>query len=162
MGTIVLIDTSVFLNILDVPGFNQDREYVFTSFERYIDQGSHFLLPMATIWETGNHIARIPSGAQRRRFAESLLDQIKLAFDGEAPFRATYFPDRQEFFDWLGNFPDFAMRNKSECKPNEGISLCDMSIIKEWERTVAQNASRTVLIWSLDIDLASYFSEARI
>lgn len=162
MSSIVLIDTSIFLNILNVPGFNQDRKEVFSSFERYIEQGSHFLLPMATIWETGNHISRIASGAQRRRFAELLLDQIKLAFDGEAPFKATYFPDRREFLNWLGSFPDFAMRSKSEFKQNEGISLCDMSIIKEWERAVAQNASRTVLIWSLDIDLACYHSEARI
>lgn len=162
MGAIVLIDTSIFLNILDVPGCNQNRDQVFSTFRLYIHQGSHFLLPMATIWETGNHISRIASGAQRRRFAGKLQDQVRLAFDGQAPFRATYFPDRREFFLWLESFPDFAMRNKSVDKPNEGVSLSDMTIIKEWERAVAQNASRDVLIWSLDVDLSGYHSAPRI
>ena len=57
MNNICLIDTSVFLNILDVPSKNSDREEVFESFETYTKLGCEFIIPVATIIETGNHDA---------------------------------------------------------------------------------------------------------
>ncbi|WPZ28635.1 hypothetical protein T8A63_13500 [Sulfitobacter sp. OXR-159] len=162
MSEVVLIDTTIFLNVINVPGLNQDREDVFNEFEARIKRGDHFLLPMATIWESGNHISRLSSGARRREFARVLADQVNMALNGEVPFRATHFPDRNEFHKWLEAFPDAAMRNKSEEKPNEGTSLADHSIIMEWERTVSQNPSRIVGIWSLDVDLRAFRSEPDI
>ncbi|RVV99686.1 hypothetical protein EKE94_03110 [Mesobaculum littorinae] len=158
MSEVVLIDTSIFLNVLNVPGLNQDRVAILDEFEGRIKRGDHFLLPMATIWETGNHISRLSTGGRRREFAETLAEQVRLALNGEVPFKATHFPDREEFLRWLMAFPEAAMRNKSEKKTNEGTSLADHSIVKEWERTVAQNPSRTVCIWSLDVDLSAYRS----
>ena len=160
MSAIVLVDTSVFLNVLDVPGFNQDRDTVLEEFERRIRLGQHFLLPMATVWETGNHIARLSSGGLRRDYASRLVAQVKLAVTGEAPYRATYLPERDEFLTWIEEFPDYAMRNKSATKTNCGVSLADLSIIKEWERTCSIHSMSRVLIWSLDDDLAGYDSHA--
>jgi hypothetical protein len=162
MSEVVLIDTTVFLNVIDVPGLNQNREDVFGEFEKRIKRGDHFLLPMATIWETGNHISRLSSGARRREFAIVLAEQVDQALNGEVPFKATHFPDRNEFLKWLKFFPEAAMRNKSEKKTNEGTSLADHSIIKEWERTVAQNPSRVVCIWSLDVDLSAFRSKPNL
>ena len=67
MSTIVLLDTSVYLNILDVPDFNQDRDEVFTTLQDSIGCGDYFLLPLATVWETGNHIADLADGQTRRQ-----------------------------------------------------------------------------------------------
>lgn len=156
ISEVVLIDTSIFLNIIDLPGRNQARTEIFAEFKDRIERGDHFLLPMATIWEVGNHISRQPSGGQRRKFATMLAEQVASAINGEAPFKATHFPERQEFLDWLFDFPDTVMRNKSEDKHNEGVSLADHSIIKEWERAVSQNRSRIVCIWSLDSDLSAF------
>lgn len=156
MSAIVLIDTSVFLNVLDIPGFNQERGTVLAEFERKIRQGQHFLLPMATVWETGNHISRLPTGGLRRDSARRLVEQVGLAVTGEAPYRATYLPERDEFLSWIEEFPEYAMRNKSPTKTNCGVSLADLSIIKEWERTRSINSMSRVLIWSLDDDLAGY------
>lgn len=158
MSEVVLIDTSVFLNVIDVPGRNQARARVFSEFERRIERGDHFLLPMATIWEVGSHISRLNSGSQRREFGQILAEQVRMAISGEVPFKATHFPDRHEFLGWLETFPDAVMRNKSEAKPNEGKSLADHSIVKEWERTRMQNISRVVAIWSLDSDLSAFRS----
>ena len=58
MSAIVLLDTSVYLNILDVPGWNQERDTILDEFEIRVGDDDIFLLPMATIWETGNHIAK--------------------------------------------------------------------------------------------------------
>lgn len=156
MSAIVLLDTSVYLNILDVPNNNQDRETVFSFFEKMVNDDALFLLPMATIWETGNHIADLPDGGRRRRFAQVLVEDVTKAMEGRLPYQSTYFPDREEFLKWLSDFPSYAGRNKSVKKTREGVSLADMSMIKEWERTCAKNPMRRVLIWSLDSDLMGY------
>jgi hypothetical protein len=161
VSDIVLLDTSVYLNVLDVPGRNQQRAIVFNDFEWRANKEDHFLLPMATIWETGNHISRLDNGELRYQFANRLVANVRTAFSGEAPYRPTYFPDRDVFAAWLDAFPDFAQRNKSPGKTNEGISLSDLSIIKEWELVCARHPMSRVLIWSLDSDLAAYDTGAR-
>ncbi len=44
--TIWIIDTSVFLNILDIPGYNQKRKSIISDFKIYIKMGipSFFLI----------------------------------------------------------------------------------------------------------------------
>ena len=63
MSGIVIVDTSVFLNVLDVPGFNQDREADLARFRELIEAGANLLLPIAAIFEAGNHIAQLADGA---------------------------------------------------------------------------------------------------
>jgi hypothetical protein len=156
VSAIVLLDTSVYLNILDVPSFNQDREGILAEFRRKIEREDHFLLPMATIWETGNHIADLGNGGLRFRFGQRLVQDVRRAIRGETPYRPTHFPEREEFLEWLNEFPDYVQRSKSPRKTREGVSLTDLSIIKEWERTRSLHAMSRVLIWSLDSDLAGY------
>lgn len=156
MSAIVLLDTSVYLNILDVAGRNQARSQVLKDFQNYIENGSYFLLPLATVWETGNHIAHLTTGGLRRKFAQLLVTEVEKAFTGDAPYRPTYFPEPEVFLQWLRYFPEFAQKNKSSEKTSEGTSLANLSIIKEWERACAQNPMSRVLIWSLDCDLSSY------
>ena len=156
MSAIVLLDTSIYLNVLGVPGRNQQRDHVFDSFEERARSGDQFLLPMATIWETGNHISRLENGSMRRKYAQVLADSVQAALNEEAPFRPTYFPESSVFAEWLRSFPDTAQRNKSCDKTNEGASLSDHSIIKDWERTCERHPMSRVLIWSLDVDLAAY------
>lgn len=156
MSAIVLLDTSIYLNVLDVPGCNQDREVVLNEFGRCIHAGDCFLLPLAAVWETGNHIADLRDGGTRRNFAQKLVDDVKQAVTGIAPYRPTHFPKQAEFLDWLDEFPKAVMRSKSSKKPREGVSLVDLSIIKEWERTRSLHPMSRVRIWSLDEDLSSY------
>lgn len=156
MSEIVLLDTSVYLNVLDVPGFNQDRDEILNAFSCRVENGDYFLLPMAAIWETGDHIADLPDGNRRRQYAQILVEQVRAALNGEVPYRTTYFPDSDVFLRWLGDFPEYAQRNKSDQQTREGVSLSDLSIIKEWEQTRDRHSMSRVLIWSLDRDLAAY------
>jgi hypothetical protein len=155
LSSIVLLDTSVYLNVLDIDGFNQHRQIVLKDFLTRVESGDHFLLPMATIWETGNHIAGLSDGGQRRRYAQTLFDDVTKAVQGDVPYRPTYFPEREEFLKWLSWFPDYVQRGKTE-KKRGGISLADLSLIKEWERTCDRHKMSHVLIWSLDADISSY------
>jgi hypothetical protein len=54
-----LIDTSVLLNVIDVPTFNQERALILRQFRERIVRGDTFLLPYPAIVETGNHIAQL-------------------------------------------------------------------------------------------------------
>lgn len=162
MSAIVLPDTSVYLNILDIPGKNQDRTTILDEFNNKINHNDYFLLPMATIWETGNQIADLANGTLRYHYGEKLVKDVSMALNGDSPYRPTHFPSREEFFLWLGDFPDYVQRNKSDKKIREGVSLSDFSIIKEWEVTRKRHNMSQVLIWSLDSDLAGYNSGIRL
>ena len=156
MSAICLIDTSIFLNLLQVPGRCQDKKQVFEDFKQYIGNGCTFILPMATIIETGNHIAQNGDGNLRRQTAQRFCTAVREAFNGEAPYRPSDFPQSSDILQWLDEFPAHAGRNKSATRTGEGTSFGDLSIIKEYERSLALFSMSEVFIWSLDSDLAAY------
>lgn len=147
MSAIVIVDTSVFLNILDVPGRNQNRQEVLGIFKEMIEAGDHLLLPMAAIIETGRHIAHLENGQQRRQYAQEFVDQVKQALEGTAPWRPTNFPKKEGLLGWLDEFPDHAMRR---------LTFADLSIVKEWERSRDLHPMSRVWIWALDGHLSGY------
>ncbi len=155
MGSICIIDTSIFLNLLNVPRRNESKEAVRKDFETFIESDCIFLLPMATILETGNHIAQNGDGNQRRVIAQAFVTQIKAAFLGDAPWRPIDFPSPQEISTWLEQFPDLAGKNKTSDKL-EGTSFGDLTIIQDFEKTCKKFPMSEVFIWSLDQDLATY------
>ncbi len=161
MTAICIIDTSVFLNILNVPGRNNDAARVNQQFDQFIELGCAFILPIATIIETGNHIAQNGDGGTRRDTAQRFCFAIKGTFTGEAPWRTVEFPNGQEVAAWIDEFPDQAGRNKSATKTGEGTSFGDLCIIKDFERCVARTPMTEVFIWSLDSDLQQYHHQPR-
>ncbi|WP_287604021.1 hypothetical protein [Thiothrix sp.] len=156
MPAIILIDTSVFLNVLDIPGYNQQREQILNQFREHIINGDWLFLPTASIWETGDHITDNRDGRVRRQYANLFVTEVSKALKGNKPYTVTEFPDREEFLGWLGTFPDSAMRSSSKRGNGEGTSLSDHSIIKEWEKLCQRHPMSHVLIWSLDADLSAY------
>lgn len=155
MSSICLIDTSIFVEILDVPKYNQYRASVLEDFKTYVQSGCTFLLPMATILETGNHIAQNGDGTMRRKTALRFVEQVKAAFNGDAPWQPTAFPDTTEILLWIDQFPDLAGKNKAPDK-QEGTSFGDLSIIEEFNKLCKRFPMSEVFIWSLDRDLQSY------
>ncbi len=156
MSVVCLIDTSVFLNLLNVPNRNQDKEAVKTSFKEYVELDTTFILPMATILETGNHIAQNGNGAVRRQTAKRLCEEVQGAINGKAPWQPSEFPNSSEVLAWIDQFPEFAGKNKSPSKTTEGTSFGDLSIIKEYEKCLKRFSLTEVFIWSLDSDLKQY------
>ena len=147
MPRIVIVDTSVLLNVLDVPGFNQDRNAVLDRFGNLVDAGANLLLPMGAVFETGNHIAQLPDGNHRRNRAETFRDRVREALEGRAPWALLPLPNAHQLTDWLDSFPDSAMRR---------AGMVDLSIVKAWERTCALQPGHRVSIWSLDQHLTGY------
>lgn len=146
MSEIVLVDTSVLLNVLDVPQFNQQRASVLAEFAGLIEASAHIFLPMAAVFETGNHIAQLADGGLRRKHASHFAGEIRKALVGEAPWRPMTFPDHATIAGWLDQFPDEAMR---------GHGIGDLSIQEDWKALCFRFPMSRVRVWSLDAHLAS-------
>jgi hypothetical protein len=149
MGAVAIVDTSILCNVLDIPHMNGERKKVMEELKEFLEDGTTLLLPMAAVYETGNHIAHLSDGNKRRHFAEVFVEEVKKAIAGEAPWRVMQVPTTEEIGEWLSGFPDSAMR---------GAGMGDLSIIKEWEKFKRKIPDRRVFIWSLDSHLQGYDS----
>ena len=143
-----LIDTSVLLNVIDVPNFNQERRLILSQFKERIERNDTFLLPYAAIVETDNHIAQL-KGDYKFIYANKFVSQVKAALNGDTPWKPLKFPTYEDLTTWLDGFP---------IKASEGIGFADYSMIKEWEEQAALFAAYSVRIWSLDKGLQGYES----
>lgn len=152
MSAVCIIDTSVFCHVLNVFRREQEHARAIAELEAMVAAGYTLLLPLATIYETGNHIAQNGDGTLRRRNAEVFVTQVRAAFSGDAPWSPTLVPGEEEFVAWLGEFPGRAA---------QGIGMGDLSIIKAWEEQCARNQARRGFIWSYDSDLQIYDQQPR-
>ena len=161
MADICLLDTSILLNILDVPNRNNEKNKVRADFQTYIESNCRFIIPFVVAVEVGNHISQNGNGVTWRQTAKRFVDMMQSTFSGELPFEISGFDLKCEWQDWISEFVDRAGQNKTSTKPNEGMSLTDLSIIKEYEDIEAKNKANKrkhvkVFIWSLDSDLIPY------
>ena len=148
MKAIVLVDTSVLLNVLRVPAKSGARSAVLAQLEVHILADDQLLLPMATVLETGNHIGQIKqSGAERRRCASALVELVHGAVTEHLPWALVPLPDQDALLSWLDEFPDWAVR---------GVGLGDVSIVDAWKRACSQFQGWRVTVWSLDTHLQGY------
>jgi hypothetical protein len=147
MRAICLIDTSIFVEILNVPMMANQHQRTLQDLQAKIKAKESLFLPMATILETGNHIAQNGDGNQRRKCADRFVQQVEKALAGTSPFTPISFLKPEDLRQWLIQFPDTAMR---------GSGLGDLSIIQDWHKLCEQNEGRRVYIWSLDDHLQHY------
>ena len=152
--SICLIDTSVFCNILRVPNRHQNATVISSQLRQYLESETTLLLPVATIIETGNHIAQNGDGRQRRATAQRFVTVVKQAIDGTAPWtipQPLFAPEA--LGEYLDRFPDSAM---------SGSGLGDLSIIREYERQCKLHPARRIFIWTLDRHLAGHDRSASL
>ena len=72
--------------------------------------GRLFLVPIAVLIETGNHIAQVTNGNARRDAASTFVSFARLALEGNSPFTPTPLPTGTQVQAWLEDFPNDAMR----------------------------------------------------
>lgn len=150
--TICIVDTSILDELLNVPG--KASRHVETVAEFEVKQGAReqFLMPIAVMIETGNHIAHCSEGDVRRSRAMTFVEFARTALSGSSPFVATPFPDVNALHGWLDDFPAHAMRS---------IGLADRSLIALWDEQRELHRTRRVYIWSLDKELHARDTGAR-
>ncbi|NQX46916.1 hypothetical protein HQN87_16380 [Paenibacillus tritici] len=148
-----IIDTSILCNILDLPFMSQNRSAVIDELAALQqDKQQILILPLASIIETGNHIAHIADGNIRRNRAEKMAELIKKTVNDEAPW--TYYGkefEREDLLEISKSVVDHAVMK---------VGVGDLSIIqvyKKYKENVP--AIGSIRIWSLDHHLQAYFEE---
>lgn len=148
MSKIHFIDTSVFVELLDVPHLNTKHNEAVAEYRLLDENGDIFILPVATVVETGNHIAHIPDGNTRRLIAEKFVEIVKEAIKQESSWNIVPEIPVDVLEHVLSTFPDQAMQK---------TGFGDLSIIEQfndyWEHKQPIGEMR---IWSFDKHLSSY------
>lgn len=145
--TICIVDTSILVELLNLPGLASRHVGMVAEFEQRQAAREQFLLPIAALIETGNHIAHIPDGVARRKSADDFVQFAAASLHGKSPFTPTPLPSILDVTAWLTDFPDHAMR---------GVGLADRSLIALWDIQRQLHPQRRIYIWSLDDALISY------
>jgi hypothetical protein len=146
MRTVAILDTSILLELLQVPGRHSRNLQLDQELRRRRqDLDESLLLPAAAILETGNHIGRLQDGHQRRQFPAKFVQVVEWALAGQAPFSAVG-ADLAELRRWLPFFVDWVTPRARE--------FTDLSIERVFEQQCVRHAARRVYVWSLDSDLA--------
>jgi len=143
------VDTSILCCLLKIP--HRDDKYMEVEEELLgiFSRGETLILPIASIIETGNHIADISDGNTRREVARNFANYLS---DNKAPWSLVsleWTPDDLRKFADI--FPDQAMRQ---------IGFGDMSIIDAYEDYIRRAPGVSVRIWSIDEHLMAYRHEA--
>lgn len=86
MPNAIFIDTSVLTNLLMVPGKDQQVAKARQDFEEYKSQKVLMILPVTTMVETGNHIAQLSNGHDRRKCATKFRDLLLQCIAEESPW----------------------------------------------------------------------------
>lgn len=146
------IDTSVMLNLLEVPGSCDKKELVKEQWRRYLEAKDTLFMPAATIIETGNHISHIADGNSRRGIAAKFGEYLRKTAYGEAPWKFYKSAmDQNELLYLAGNIEEFATRE---------IGIGDMSIVYTYEHFRDEMpAIGSIMIWSTDAHLQGYCAE---
>lgn len=152
-GAICLVDTSILLEILAVPGKYKNQQSTLSDLKMKIKDKEVLFLPLATIIETGNHIAQNGDGNQRRKCAADFVQFVQDALDGNSPFQPIKFIENEQLHEIISQFTDYAMK---------GISLGDACIIDDYERLCKRHKHKTIYVWALDVDLSSYRQNSRV
>ncbi len=148
MSKVHFIDTSVLTELLNIPGFNERHEEINAEYLQLDKAGDTFVLSMAVLVETGNHIAHVPDGNMRRQIASMLASLVKDALDGKS--RWNVMPE-------ISPKVLKAILDQLPMQAQQGTGFGDVSIIEQfndyWENKQPIGEMR---IWALDNHLLGY------
>lgn len=146
------IDTSVMMNLLEVPGRCADSQMIKEEFRLAIESKEVLILPVATIIETGNHIAHINNGNIRRTIATQFGEYLRKTAEGEAPW--------QLYGVELDKDGLLYLAEHIEENAIQQIGVGDMSIIHVYEQYKSNTPGiGRIMIWSTDTHLQGYIEE---
>lgn len=154
MHSVVFVDTSVMCNLARVPFRDQDAEEIIAEMSRRTkEEGALFILPITTVIETGNHIAQVQDGYQRRKTAERFVGFLKFIIAGQTPWVLHDVAWNKEFLQMLidGAGSGVSFLDHSTSKVGAG-DLCILAERNQYTQRTGVQAS----IWTLDTALDAY------
>lgn len=146
------IDTSIMLNLLEVPGRCDRKEQVKQEWKEVLDAKETLIMPIATIIETGNHIAHIADGHARRTVTLKFQDFLEKTAESKAPWTLYGNGLEKDEIKYISeHMEEFTQQQ---------IGIGDMTIIYAYQKYLEeQPAIGTIMIWSTDEHMAMYRQE---
>jgi hypothetical protein len=152
--TVWFVDTSVLVNLLDLDGFNQDKEAVAGELKRRLAANDTLILPITAIIETGNHIAHHGDGHHRRTVAEKFATILHHTRNGTAPWQLHSVQWDSAFLEHVITGASTGMTLVEQAVNRMGCG--DLCVLAEREAYRRRSGIRDVKVWSLDIHLRSH------
>lgn len=150
------IDTSIIMNLLEIPHMCADAEKIRAEFKTVVENGEILILPFSTIIESGNHIAHIADGTIRRERALKFREFLEKTANNEAPWKLYGVKlEKDDLLALAEKFPDYALRYE--------MGLGDLSIIHFYQRYKEEiPAVGHIMIWSTDRHLKGYEEDVSV
>lgn len=151
-----LVDTSVLVELLQVPGEYDNLAQIVQEFNEKQTNGVSLQLPAATIVESGAHIIRIKDGRIRRECAQRFENVLRATWAREAPWTFTDLVWDRNFVGELLDPPvDYQYLNQS--LSTKALEMGDLVILAEFRRIRAtvDPSYVEVAIWTQDGKLAA-------
>jgi hypothetical protein len=148
------VDTSVLVNLLDLDGFNQDKEAVADGLKKRLDAKDTLILPITAIVEAGNHIAHHGDGGHRRAVAEKFATFLQYTCDGTAPWQLHSVQWDNAFLEHVISGASTGMTLVQQAVSRMGCG--DLCVLAEREAYRRRSGIRDVRVWSLDAHLQAH------
>ena len=148
MSNVHFVDTSVFVELLNIPSMNEKHGELIKEYKKLAIRGDVFVLPVAVLVETGNHIAHVSDGTKRRDIAVKFTDLLKKAVNSEDNWNIAPELSDEILSKIIESFPGQAQAK---------IGFGDTSIVEQFEDYWKyRQPIGHMRIWSLDNHLAAY------
>ena len=151
MSTVHFVDTSVLVELLNIPKMSQRHEIAKAEYQNLAMKQDTFVLPIAVLVETGNHIGQIADGAKRYEISNKFAQIVKKAIRSEDHWNVVPELPASVLECMMDGFCDWT-------KTASGFG--DMSIVQQFEE-YWQNRQPIgkMRIWSFDKHLSVYERE---
>ncbi len=155
MAQVLFVDTSILCDLLKVPGKCQRHDEVRDELQSLEDSGIQLVLPIASVIETGNHIAQAKDGHGRHASAEAFVRLLRLTARGDAPWVLHSVAWDARMLDLLCHGPG-QIGTFVEMAGAGILGAGDIAILAECELYSSRTAGVQVSVWTHDERLASY------
>lgn len=159
LARILILDSSILDEVLEVPDWSDDSPRIRKEFARRAEGGEQLVIPITAIVETGNHVVQCKgdrTGAARRY--HRLLCQL---VDGDAPWR-TFITVWN--VDLLARIRDGAGIGRSliDLFSSQTIGGGDLTISAEAERIKQTTHGLRIDLWSKDAKFRAHWPHGRV
>ncbi len=155
MVQVKFVDTSVLCDLLKVPGKCQRHDEVLDELRSLSGAPVSFVLPIAAIIETGNHIAQARDGHGRRAAARAFAELLRVAATSQAPWVLHSVAWDRRMLDMLREGPG-SVGSFVSVAGSGVLGAGDISILAECELYARRTEGVEVGVWTHDERLAAY------
>jgi len=163
MRRLDLLDTSVVVELLQIPHESSRHEEAVEEFEQRRERGVELQLPVAAVVQAGAHVGRIDGGHHRRKCAVRLSRMIESTFEKSAPWSFTPLDWDSSFLSELVQPTDSRAPALAESLARDYLEIGDLLIVAEYRR-VRSNLPVSVVdvdVWTYDAGLRGVIDDLR-